>query len=87
MGKKRNGYYDLDERTIHIWIGLRGRAKWRVLLHEMMHIAYGHANGKAGVPRELEELAIRALTDGPDVSLYDLLNRNFGFGPRERGEE
>jgi len=81
------GDYNADKRTIRVWCVLKGRARWRVLMHEMMHISFAHANGQSGVPIGIEEAFIDALTTGPAVSFYDLLNRNFGFGPREKGEE
>ena len=80
------GDYQPDNKTIRVWVVLKGRARWRVLLHEMLHIAFAHANGQYGVPIGVEEAFIDALTTGPDVSLYDLLNKNFGFGPREKGD-
>lgn len=74
------GEYDPDRRHINVWIGLKGRARWRVLLHELMHIAWRNAHGENGVHIDIEETVVGALTTGPDVSLFEILHANYDFG-------
>jgi hypothetical protein len=81
------GDYNAERKTIRVWMVLKGRARWRVLFHEIVHIIFAHGNGQKGVPIGIEEAFIDGLITGVEVGLYEVLNRNFGVGPRERGEE
>lgn len=68
-------------KTIKIWIGLKGRARWNVLLHELFHVAWAERHGWNGVGLDREESINHLLTTATEAGLYDILNRNFGFGP------
>ena len=74
LGKGAIGGLWVDEGEIRIWRGLSQKDRWITLLHEIMHLAWSTSVGNAFEKFE-ESLMVRL-----DTSLYEILNRNFGFG-------
>ena len=78
-GKAPLGDYDRDTSTIRIWRDLAHEARWRNLLHEILHLSFRIAHGRDGTNDYIEENLIEQV----DQILYQILSTNFGFGYKE----
>ncbi len=74
-GKVMLGSCDPSAQEICIWQGLKGKARWVVLLHELMHLAFNQSCGE-----DLAASVEHALIDKIEEPLFDILHGNFGFG-------
>ncbi len=72
-----DGWLDEENQAIHIDRTLKGKVRWRVLLHELMHQAWRHQVGYDMPYDEAEERLILKI----EPTLFDTLHDNFGFGP------
>ena len=66
---------DYHDGIIRIWRGLKGSARWSVLLHECLHLAWEYSNGDE-LPDELEEKLVLRM----EIPLFEILSQNFEFG-------
>jgi len=78
-GKAPLADYDRDTSTIRVWRDLEHEARWRNLLHEILHLSFRIAHGKDGTDDDIEE----GLIGQVDQILYQILSTNFGFGYKE----
>lgn len=78
-GKAPLADYDRDTSTIRVWRDLEHEARWRNLLHEILHLSFRIVHGRDGTADEIEEGLIEQI----DQVLYQILSDNFGFGYKE----
>ena len=65
-----------DKRLIQIWRNLKKKERWIYLTHEIVHVIIGRLLGDCGTHEE-------RLAEKIDATLYEVLNKNFGFGPKD----
>ena len=70
------GDYNSDKRTIRIWRGLKGHARWVTLWHEVFHICAQKSFGDSGLTTAVEEKLVSSLA----VVWGEILSRNFQIG-------
>ncbi len=78
-GKAPLADYDRDTSTIRVWRDLEHEARWRNLLHEILHLSFRIAHGRDSQDEDIEEKLIEQV----DQILYQILSTNFGFGYKE----
>lgn len=78
-GKAPLADYDRDTSTIRVWRDLAHEARWRNLLHEILHLSFRIVHGRDGTDDDIEEGLIEQI----DQVLYKILSDNFGFGYKE----
>ena len=78
-GKAPLADFDRDTSTIRVWRDLEHEARWRNLLHEILHLSFRIAHGRDSTDEDIEEKLIEQV----DQILYHILSTNFGFGYKE----
>lgn len=78
-GKAPLADYDRDTSTIRVWRDMEHEARWRNLLHEILHLSFRIAHGRDSTDEDIEEKLIEQV----DQILYHILSTNFGFGYKE----
>lgn len=77
-GKKYDAVGDYGDGEIRVWRDLGRTERWRVLLHEMLHIAWEQSRLRERFRGDTEETVV----SGMDTVLQQLLAENFGYGER-----
>lgn len=72
--KSQDTVGDYGNGEIRVWRGLDYHERWRVLIHEILHLCFSQTNG----PLCSEEKIIQRL----DETLTAVLSENFGIGRR-----